>query len=168
MDDRVGNTKNDTLHRTLLLWRVTLSQMSWWWFKSSGILHHRNRPNSQKRVTCLLLPDPKDTGIIVLQNNGKYIYQSTWHNISEDATPQTSLRFSPCSVRAVWFVTSQHNGQLDGWWGDGKIQQTVQFLNIICGNAKGTWLVWAVGGQPKGHLLCINITVDVKIHFYYI
>lgn len=68
----MGNTKNDTLYRTLLLWRVTLSHMSWWWFKSSGILHHWNRQNSQKRVTCLLLLDPEGRGIIVFHDNGKY------------------------------------------------------------------------------------------------
>jgi hypothetical protein len=77
----------------LCQWRVPLSQMSWWWFKSSGILHHRNRQNSQKRVTCLLLLEPEDTGIIVFQNIGKYIYQSIWHKISEDATLETYLCF---------------------------------------------------------------------------
>ena len=71
--DRVGSTKIDTLYRTLLLWRVTLSQMSWWWLKSSGILHHRKRPNSQKRITCLLLLGPEKTGIIDLQNTDKYL-----------------------------------------------------------------------------------------------
>jgi hypothetical protein len=61
---------------------------------------------------------------------------------------------------------SQHSGQLQGWWGDGKIEQTIQFLNIICENEKRTRLLWAVWGQLKGHLLCLIITVDVEIRFY--
>lgn len=54
-------------------------------------LHHVNRPNTQNRVTCLVLLDPGDRRIIVLQNIGVSIYQLTRHNISEDTTLQICL-----------------------------------------------------------------------------
>jgi hypothetical protein len=112
IDDRAGNTKNDTFVQNFatvpcdVITDILMMIQVFWDLTPQ-------KETSQKRVTCLLLLDPEDRGIIVLQNTGKYLPVNMAQHLRR--CNASDLCFSPCSVRAVLFVMSQHSGQLQGW-----------------------------------------------------